>query len=60
MFDVPLAHEVVLSVPPDSDIAPPVELMVVPVPVLIPPPRLVAASVSDHNVIAPDFVVRLP
>lgn len=55
---VPLAQEVVLSAPPDSDIAPPLELIVVPTAVVIPPPREVAPSESDQSVIAPAFVVR--
>ena len=59
MFAEPLAHEVVLSVPPESETAPPLVEMVEVVAVLIPPPRLVAASVSDQRVTAPPAVVML-
>ena len=57
---MPFAHEVVFTWPPDRLMSPPVELMVVPDAVLMPPPRVVPPSESDHSVIAPALVARLP
>ena len=58
VFEVPFAQDVVLSAPPESEMSPPVELIVVAAATVIPPPRDVAPSESDQSVIAPAFVVR--
>jgi hypothetical protein len=57
--EVPFAQEVVLSVPPESDTAPPLVAMAVVAFTLMPPPREVAASVSDQRVTDPPLVVKL-
>ena len=59
MADVPFAHEVVLSVPPESETAPPLVAIAEVALTQIPPPRDVAASVSDQRVTAPPLVVTL-
>lgn len=59
VLEVPFAQDEVLSAPPESDMSPPVELIVVAAATTIPPPRAVAPSESDQSVIAPAFVVRL-
>ena len=59
VLEVPFAQDVVLSAPPESEMSPPVELIVVAAATVIPPPRDVAPSESDQSVIAPAFVVRL-
>ena len=56
---MPFAQEVVLSVPPESDTAPPLVAIAEVALTQIPPPRDVAASVSDQRVTAPPLVVKL-
>ena len=56
---VPFDQEVVLSVPPESETAPPLVDIAEVAKVRMPPPRDVAASVSDQRVTAPPFVVML-
>ncbi len=59
MLAVPLAQELVLSVPPESETEPPVVEIEEVAKMEIPPPREVAASVSDQSVTAPPLVVML-